>query len=928
MKSLVISLGGTKAARIADLMAYYSRRLESRLTVEVRDTRGREIHDAAIQISEDRTAIPDHDDLDHERMVAYRLQVSKNGYQPVKKTVWIKTEQVATARVTLARERTHYLITAVFLSLLAPFIWATIKYALGYFAAEQVNYLAFAIGIFLFQLIGALLGLRVAENRLERILHDRYYAAILGVLLGEVIAVLASSFILPPLISASALRWGILTWYSLRSGDIAIIITALVILSLTGFLVDRRFQHLMDRSRFSVSLFIAFGAMVGGALGNSAAGWFGSAIPFLTTTGQRPDASIFFPLAVFGLTLLWCYLIISILKNRRIIKDADSLSEAVYSLLGVVFISGILPVITSNGDILLPFLLFSTLGAFACLILYFLVFGRSLDTSAVSSVEEGAGLMKKYRLSTVSISIDTVRSRLETLKFVSPENILFFDDPRRDPISFFNTNVKEIIRKKITNIYRENLEECSRLFSSCIVVVDLRHNNLCEMLPSVLSFLNKEYALPTYCVVISKQGKLNKNWLKKIVDRADAVIPVDYALFDDVMFLDRFIYQEDETLVIEDIYEEGCVVELIRRFAPLLEIGERDSPTGLDVSHVNRILSKKRVPQTTCEDIVDVIPPPSQNVATFGYFQLNKKKCRGINLELAMGEYLAFALKNPLWEIENASSATRALVILRGKREHNVTGLVRRWMENVYDGLVIMTGDLLADADDTIEITILISHVFNEVVEDPDSPSGCSETHPEDEPAPEPGKFRKLWLKLIRKTAPGSEEAEERFRWGSPDPYVAIVKKYYRRSPMVRYRAVSLAREHPGSGAWEQAKLICEWVRDNINYVSDPFSSEYIQIPDETLTNMGGDCDDQAVLLASLLMNVGFRCALMFCERHVYVATYLPQAPDTVRTYANAEWPDHTRARDWVGFDPTCSQCNFGDLPADDLKIETISIIA
>jgi len=122
--------------------------------------------------------------------------------------------------------------------------------------------------------------------------------------------------------------------------------------------------------------------------------------------------------------------------------------------------------------------------------------------------------------------------------------------------------------------------------------------------------------------------------------------------------------------------------------------------------------------------------------------------------------------------------------------------------------------------------------------------------------------------------------------------------------------------------------LLCEWVRDNINYVCDPYGSEYIQIPDETLTNMGGDCDDQAVLLASLLMNVGFRCALVFCECHVYVATYLPKAPDTVRTYPPGEWPDQTPARDWVGFDPTCTNCHFGELPKSDLNIESVYIIA
>ncbi|MBP7700358.1 MAG: hypothetical protein KA091_02355 [Methanoregulaceae archaeon] len=927
MKSLVISLGGIKAARIADILAYYSRRLESHITVEVFDIYGKEIPDASIQVVKDYDAPPEPG-TDSERTVAYLLKVTKEGYQPVKKTIWIKNEQVTTARVILARERTHYLITAVFLSLLAPFIWAAMKYIWGFVTAAPADYLTYAIAVFLFQLAGALIGLRVLGKRLEPIINDQYYSGIIGILTGEVLAVLISTYVLTPLFGAIWIISGFLTGYAIGPGDIAIIITLIVLLSLAGLIFDQRFQHRIDRSRFSASLFVAFGAMVGGALSNYATGWLGNLAASFTTAGERPDVSLFFPLIIFVSTLLWCYLIVAFLKKRELIKDSNTLSEAVYSILGVVLIAGILPVITGRGSILFPFLIGSLAGAIAGLLLYFLIFGHSLEVSEVSSIKEGSGLMKKYRLSTVSICVETVRSRLENLKFVSPDHILFIDEPERDPVSFFNTNLKEMIQKKITNLYRKNLEDCNRLFSSFVLVIDLRNNNLCEMLPSVLSFLGEEYSLPIYCIVIAKQGKLNRNWLKKVVDRSDAVIPVDYALFDEVMFMDRFLYQEDDTLVFEDVYEEGCVVELVKRFAPFLEIGERNSPSGLDVSHVHRVLSKKRIPLSICDDFPDVIPPFSQNVATFGHFQVNKKKCSGINLQLAMGEYLAFALKNPLWKIERARSGTRALVIVRGKREHIVTGLVRRWIERVYDGLVIMTGDLLTDTDDALEITILISNIFDELVEDPDIPGRCSDVIPEQEPAKEPGPFTKLWLRLTRKSIPGSEEAEERFRCGSPEAYVAIAKKYYRRSPLVRYRAVSIARDHPGVSEWEQAKLLCEWVRDNINYVCDPYGSEYIQIPDETLTNMGGDCDDQAVLLASLLMNVGFRCALVFCECHVYVATYLPKAPDTVRTYPPGEWPDQTPARDWVGFDPTCTNCHFGELPKSDLNIESVYIIA
>jgi hypothetical protein len=922
MKSLVISLGGLKAARVADIFTYYSRRLESHLTVEVFDTRGKEIIDATVEVSRDFDAVLPGG-MDKATSVAYLLKVSKEGFQPIRKTLWIGAEEVATARVVLVRERSHYLITTVFLTLLAPFVWAGLKYFWGFVAAvPPANYLIIAIILFLFQLGGAVTGIRILGKRLEPVLNNRYYSGVIAILVGELLALLSSTFLLGIILDIIGITGILPPSYTLETWDVTILTLLIVILALAGLIIDQRLQQFLDKTRFSASLFVAFGAMVGGALSS-----YGNPLNFSPVPGFAGDASVLFPLIVFGFTLLWCYSIVSLLKKKELIRESNNLSEAVYSLLGVMLIAGLMPVITGMGAVLYTFLPASVTGALAGLILYFLVFGRTLDESEVSSVEKGAGFKKKYRFSTVSFSIDTVRSRLESLRFVTPENILFFDEPEKDPVSFFTTNIKDIIRKKITHLYRENLQDCTRLFSSCIIILDLRDNNLCELLPALLSFLREEYSIPIYTVVISTQDRLNRNWLKKVLDRSDAVIPVDYRLFDDVLYLDRFLYQDGDVLSMEDVYEEGCIVELIRRFGPFLEIGERDSPTGLDISHVDRILSRKRIPPMICNDVTDVVPPPDQNISTFGYFLLNTKKCRGINLELAMGEYLSFALKNPLWKIEQPTSATRAVVVVRGSREHIVTGLARRWIENIYDGLLIMTGDILADSGDTIEISILMSHIFGPVNEDPSSSSRCTEAVPKPQTSEKPGLFKQIWFKLRRKDIPGSDDAEERYRWGNPDSYTAIVKKYYRRSPLVRYRAVTIARDHPGAAEWEQAKSLCEWVRDNISYVSDPYDSEYCQLPDETLTNMGGDCDDQAILLASLLMNVGFRCSLVFCERHVYVATYLPNAPDTVRTYANGEWPDATMSRDWIGFDPTCSNCSFGELPEDDKMIETVAII-
>jgi transglutaminase-like putative cysteine protease len=48
------------------------------------------------------------------------------------------------------------------------------------------------------------------------------------------------------------------------------------------------------------------------------------------------------------------------------------------------------------------------------------------------------------------------------------------------------------------------------------------------------------------------------------------------------------------------------------------------------------------------------------------------------------------------------------------------------------------------------------------------------------------------------------------------------------------------------------------WVRDTIVYVPDPQEVELLQTPPQTLTIGTGDCDDKAMLLATLLATCGF----------------------------------------------------------------------
>jgi transglutaminase-like putative cysteine protease len=51
--------------------------------------------------------------------------------------------------------------------------------------------------------------------------------------------------------------------------------------------------------------------------------------------------------------------------------------------------------------------------------------------------------------------------------------------------------------------------------------------------------------------------------------------------------------------------------------------------------------------------------------------------------------------------------------------------------------------------------------------------------------------------------------------------------------------------------------LFC-WVKANIVYCPDPIDLEMLQTPPRTLEVLTGDCDDQALLLATLLATCGF----------------------------------------------------------------------
>ncbi|MEA3429663.1 MAG: transglutaminase-like domain-containing protein [Nanoarchaeota archaeon] len=122
-------------------------------------------------------------------------------------------------------------------------------------------------------------------------------------------------------------------------------------------------------------------------------------------------------------------------------------------------------------------------------------------------------------------------------------------------------------------------------------------------------------------------------------------------------------------------------------------------------------------------------------------------------------------------------------------------------------------------------------------------------------------------------------------------------------SPDIKRAANKIVAEGCNSGIKIcQIKAIHYFIRDKIDYVSDPKSREFIQTPESTLFSKAGDCEDKSVLLVSMLKAIGVNSEIMVKPGHAYNRIFYPEAP---KKYLNDGW---------IYVDSTCSSCKFGNL--------------
>jgi len=106
----------------------------------------------------------------------------------------------------------------------------------------------------------------------------------------------------------------------------------------------------------------------------------------------------------------------------------------------------------------------------------------------------------------------------------------------------------------------------------------------------------------------------------------------------------------------------------------------------------------------------------------------------------------------------------------------------------------------------------------------------------------------------------------------------------------VRTTAADIFSDQPsasgGTFHYHQLAELHRYVNENITYVPDPNSTNYVAPPDETLNTEAGDCDCQAVLVASLFEAIGATTRLVRCEStsgdwHVLPEVYVADSEHT-----------------------------------------------
>ena len=130
---------------------------------------------------------------------------------------------------------------------------------------------------------------------------------------------------------------------------------------------------------------------------------------------------------------------------------------------------------------------------------------------------------------------------------------------------------------------------------------------------------------------------------------------------------------------------------------------------------------------------------------------------------------------------------------------------------------------------------------------------------------------------------------------------MASIARAWKTQPDMRELAVSLT-QRCGPRNWVcEIEALHEFVRDKIRFVGDVLEVETLQTPELTLQHRAGDCDDQSILLATLLNAIGHPARFLAVDlgqggfSHVFTET--PIGPNWVAAETTEPWQLGRRPR-------------------------------
>ena len=121
---------------------------------------------------------------------------------------------------------------------------------------------------------------------------------------------------------------------------------------------------------------------------------------------------------------------------------------------------------------------------------------------------------------------------------------------------------------------------------------------------------------------------------------------------------------------------------------------------------------------------------------------------------------------------------------------------------------------------------------------------------------------------------------------------MAQIVREWRTHPEVITLARQIVAHVPGKDYYGEASALFDYVQGSVRYVRDVDGVETIQTPLVTLSQAAGDCDDQAVLLATLLSAIGHPAR--------FVAGAFNGNPDFEHV-----WTETRIGNSWYAADPT-----------------------